>query len=163
MLVSFDDLKNLYGMPNLRAESKTQFENLLATAEEEVIAYAEISEGEFEETLSGATVYILAYRPLLEIESVTGTSTYTVNNRLSMITVNSTDAITVRYKAGYETMPRIIKQCIAITVQYWAKYINSNLVGVSSRSVDGGSENIEQYELPMVVKSALDRFRRSVY
>ena len=48
-LVTFDELKTLYGMPTLKDANKVQYENLLATAEEEVLAYAGISLGEEKE------------------------------------------------------------------------------------------------------------------
>ena len=47
-LVTFDELKTLYGMPTLKEANKLQYENLLETAEEEVLAYAGISlDGEY--------------------------------------------------------------------------------------------------------------------
>lgn len=164
-LVTFDDLRTLYGMPTLKDANKKQYENLLETAEEEVLAYAGIAlDGEAEETLSGSKAYILASHPVKEIKSVEGAESYTFNVRTNILSVPTEGQIKVVYSLGYAiSVPRIIKQCIAVTVQYWAKFINSNMVGVSSRSTDMGSETLEQYELPLVVKSSLDRFRRSVY
>lgn len=164
-LVTFDDLRTLYGMPTLKDANKKQYENLLETAEEEVLAYAGLAlDGEAEETLSGSKAYILASHPVKEIKSVEGAESYTFNVRTNILSVPTEGQIKVVYSLGYATsVPRIIKQCIAVTVQYWAKFINSNMVGVSSRNTDMGSETLEQYELPLVVKSSLDRFRRSVY
>lgn len=164
-LVTYDDLKTLYGMPTLKDVNKRQYENLLATAEEEVLAYAGISlGGESEEVLSGSKAYVLASHPVKEIVSVEGAESYSFNGRTNILTVPTEGQIKVVYSLGYATaVPRIIKQCIAVTVQYWAKFLNSNLVGVSSRSTDMGSETLEQYELPLPVKSSLDRFRRSIY
>lgn len=164
-LVTFDDLRTLYGMPTLKDANKKQYENLLETAEEEVLAYAGLAlGGEAEETLSGSKAYILASHPVKEIKSVEGAESYTFNARTNILSVPTEGQIKVVYSLGYATsVPRIIKQCIAVTVQYWAKFINSNMVGVSSRNTDMGSETLEQYELPLVVKSSLDRFRRSVY
>lgn len=163
-LVSFDDLKTLYGMPTLKDANRKQYENLLETAEEEVLAYAGISlGGEFEEILSGATAYILIGHPVKEIKSVEGATSWTFDVRTNILSVPTEDEVTVSYTTGCDSIPRSVKQSIAITVQYWAKFINSNMVGVNSRSTDIGSETLEQYELPLVVKSALDRFRRSIY
>ena len=164
-LVTFDDLRTLYGMPTLKDANKKQYENLLETAEEEVLAYAGLAlDGEVEETLSGSKAYILASHPVKEIKSVEGAESYTFNVRTNILSVPTEGQIKVVYSLGYAaSVPRIIKQCIAVTVQYWAKFINSNMVGVSSRNTDMGSETLEQYELPLVVKSSLDRFRRSVY
>jgi hypothetical protein len=163
-LVSFGELKTLYGMPTLKDVNKVQYENLLATAEEEVLAYAGISLGEeLEEKLSGATAYILVGHPVKEIKSVEGATNWTFDVRTNILSVPTEDEVTVSYSTGCDSVPRIVKQCIAITVQYWAKFINSNMVGVNSRSTDVGSETLEQYELPLVVKSSLDRFRRVIY
>lgn len=163
-LVTFDDLKTLYGMPTLKEANKLQYENLLETAEEEVLAYAGISlDGEYEETLKGEKAYVLVKHPVKSIVSVEGAESYSFNDRTNILSVPTEDEVVVKYTLGYSSVPRIIKQCIAITVGYWAKMLNSNLIGVSSRSTDMGSETLEQYELPTPVKSSLDRFRRSIY
>ena len=163
-LVTFDELKTLYGMPTLKEANKLQYENLLETAEEEVLAYAGISlDGEYEETLKGEKAYILVKHPVKSIVSVEGAESYSFNDRTNILSVPTEDEVIVKYTLGYDSVPRIIKQCIAITVGYWAKMLNSNLIGVSSRNTDMGSETLEQYELPTPVKSSLDRFRRAIY
>ena len=163
-LVTFDELKTLYGMPTLKEANKLQYENLLETAEEEVLAYAGISlDGEYEETLKGEKAYVLVKHPVKSIVSVEGAESYSFNDRTNILSVPTEDEVIVKYTLGYDSVPRIIKQCIAITVQYWAKMLNSNLIGVSSRNTDMGSETLEQYELPTPVKSSLDRFRRAIY
>ena len=152
MLLTFDELRDLYGMTNIRPDQRRQIEFLLETAEEEVFA--------------GQNLYILSRRPVIRVISCTQSSTaipYSFNNNTNTIKVSSDKEITVRYQCGFEKIPRILKQCIAVTVQYWLKFLNSNIVGVTSRTADGGSESIEQYELPLVVKSSLARFRRTVY
>lgn len=166
MLVTFDELKSLYGMPTLKDANKVQFENLLTTAEEEVLSYAGLTlGGTITEAFDGCKKYVLTYQPVKEIKEVIGVESYSYNKRTNVISVSSEDEITVTYTLGYEDSkcPSVIKQAIAITVQYWAKFLNSNLVGVQSRSTDIGNETVEQYELPLVVKSSLDRFRRSIY
>lgn len=167
MLLTFDELRDLYGMSNIRPDQRRQIEFLLETAEEEVLAYSEVSlEGEFEEVLSGQNLYILTRRPVIRVISCTQSGTaipYSFNASTNIIKVNSDKEITVRYECGFDKVPRILKQCIAVTVQYWLKFLNSNIVGVTSRTADGGSESIEQYELPLVVKSSLARFRRTIY
>lgn len=163
-LVTFDELKTLYGMPTLKEVNKLQYENLLETAEEEVLAYAGISlDGEYEETLKGEKAYVLVKHPVKSIVSVEGAESYSFNDRTNILSVPTEGEVVVKYTLGYSSVPRIIKQCIAITVGYWAKMLNSNLIGVSSRNTDMGSETLEQYELPTPVKSSLDRFRRAVY
>lgn len=167
MLLTFDDLRDLYGMANIRSDQRKQIDFLIETAEEEVLAFSEVNlSGEFEEKLSGQTVYVLSNRPVKRIIECKASGTaipYEFNSRISSIKVNVESQITVKYECGYENIPRVLKQCVAMTVQYWLKFINSNLIGVTSRNSEGGSESIEQYELPLVVKSALARFRRTVY
>ncbi len=164
-LVTFDELKTLYGMPTLRDNNRLQYENLLATAEEEVLAYAGISlDGEYEETFSGEKKYILTKHPVKSIVSVEGAESYSFNDRTNILTVPTEGQIKVAYSLGYATsVPRILKQAIALTVQHWAKMLNSNMIGVTSRTTDMGSETLEQYELPQPVKNSLDKFRRCVY
>lgn len=167
MLLTFDELRDLFGMTSIRPDQRRQIEFLLETAEEEVLAYSEVNlEGEFEETFAGQNLYVLSRRPVIRVISCTQSGAaipYSFNNNTNSIKVNSDKEITVRYQCGFEKVPRILKQCIAVTVQYWLKFLNSNIVGVTSRTADGGSESIEQYELPLVVKSSLSRFRRTVY
>ena len=167
VLLTFDELRDLYGMTNIRPDQRRQIEFLLETAEEEVLAYSEVSlEGEFEETFSGQNLYVLSRRPVIRVISCLQSGAaipYSFSNNTNSIKVNSDKEITVRYQCGFSKVPRILKQCIAVTVQYWLKFLNSNIVGVTSRTADGGSESIEQYELPLVVKSSLARFRRTVY
>lgn len=167
MLLTFDELRDLFGMTSIRPDQRRQIEFLLETAEEEVLAYSEVSlEGEFEETFSGQNLYVLSRRPVIRVISCLQSGAaipYSFSNNTNSIKVNSDKEITVRYQCGFSKVPRILKQCIAVTVQYWLKFLNSNIVGVTSRTADGGSESIEQYELPLVVKSSLARFRRTVY
>ena len=50
VLLTFDELRDLYGMTNIRPDQRRQIEFLLETAEEEVLAYSEVNlAGEFEE------------------------------------------------------------------------------------------------------------------
>ena len=167
VLLTFDELRDLYGMTNIRPDQRRQIEFLLETAEEEVLAYSEVNlEGEFEEVFAGQNLYILSRRPVIRVISCTQSGAaipYSFSNNTNTIKVNSDKEITVRYQCGFDKIPRILKQCIAVTVQYWLKFLNSNIVGVTSRTADGGSESIEQYELPLVVKSSLARFRRTIY
>ena len=49
VLLSFDELRDLYGMTNIRPDQRRQIEFLLETAEEEVLAYSDVNlEGEFD-------------------------------------------------------------------------------------------------------------------
>ena len=43
VLLTFDELRDLYGMTNIRPDQRRQIEFLLETAEEEVLAYSEVN------------------------------------------------------------------------------------------------------------------------
>jgi hypothetical protein len=68
-------------------------------------------------------------------------------------------AIKITYKAGYKEYPADLKMCIAMTVQHLAKQINSNMVGVTSRNVEGGTESIDANIPPLSVQNHLQRLR----
>ena len=72
VLLTFDELRDLYGMTNIRPDQRRQIEFLLETAEEEVLAYSEVNlEGEFEEVFAGQNLYILSRRPVIRVISCT--------------------------------------------------------------------------------------------
>lgn len=170
MLVTFEDLKTLYGMPSLKESDRPQYENLLLTAEEEVLEYAGLEkDGDAQEFFEGdgKKGFLLLLKPIKEVVSVTVGGEpvpYRYNERTHMVTLSSPAyaEVVVDECLGFEETPRIIYKAIAETVQYWVKYINSNMVGVTSRSTDLGTETLEQWELPQAVKSALGRFRHAV-
>lgn len=167
MLVSFSDLRSLYGMPYLTPASEDQYTNLLLTAEDEVLAYAGIREGKSVEYFDavGSSAIMLCHHPVKSVEvTVSGEPMECeYDPELNRVLFHSAvyGRVKVEETLGYseEDVPRIVKQCIALTVQYWAKVMNSNLIGVSNRSTDAGNETVEQFEIPLVVKTALDRFR----
>lgn len=167
MLVTFSDLKTLYGMPYLNTTNEAQYNNLLLTAEEEVLEYADLKlSGQGSEFIeaNGGRSFLLLLKPILEVTDVLldgGSIAFRYEPRSRRIVLPSpcSGTLEVKEKYGFSSTPLILKKCIAETVQYWAKYLNSNLVGVTSRSTDLGTENLEQWELPISVKSALERFK----
>ncbi len=170
MLVTLDDLKRKGGVVNVTAgNNREQYEWLLTVAEEECLAFAGLTlEGDYEETHQGATFYQLSYRPVKEITSVTSGGTdisYSYNPRTESIKVDTEDEITVSYSVGFSAVSKYesLKLAIMYCVQYWAKNLNSNAVGESSRSTDLGTVQIEQMELPLIVKNTLMRYKRQVF
>lgn len=170
MLVTFEELRTLHGMPYLKESDRPQYENLLLTAEEEVLEYAGLSLNEDAEEYfegNGARTFLLVRKPIMDVTNVTVGGEpvdFRFNERTRMLTLSSPAYAEVKVEEwlGFTKMPRILKKAIAETVQYWAKYINSNMVGVTSRSTDLGTETLEQWELPTAVKSALERFKNAV-
>ena len=169
MLVTFDDLKTLYGMPYLNPSAEAQYTSLLATAEEEILEYSGLSLDEDAEEYfegNGARSFVLLRKPVCEVVDVTVGGEpvdFRFEQRTGRIVLSrpAWGEVKVEEQLGFEgEPPRIIKQCIALTVQYWAKLMNSNLIGVSNRNNDVGSESLEQYEIPLAVKTSLDRFRQ---
>lgn len=174
MLVTFMDLKNYNGAPYLNPNNEKQYTYLLEIAQEECLEYAGLEldvEGEVTEFFQeyGANKIQLKRRPILEVTGVTvngGQVDFRYNDRTGYLSFKGTVSgeIEVTERLGFKDgkVPGIIKKSIAETVLYWAMKLNNNLVGVSSRNTDLGSESIEQYELPLSVKTALDRFRKTV-
>lgn len=169
MLVTFEDLKVLYGMPYLTEAVRPQYTELLETAEEEVLEYAGLELGgeavEFFEG-KGARVYLLSRKPVLEVTAVTVSGApvaFRFDPRARAIHLDSPayGVVAASLVLGFAKVPRNIKKCIAETVQYWSKYINSNQVGVTTRTTDLGTETLEQWHLPTAVKSALDQYKNS--
>lgn len=70
------------------------------------------------------------------------------------------DAVKVNYLAGWadNAVPEDIRYCIAETVRYMSKISTSSQVGVTSRTTEGGTEQLEQGMPPAFVKQHLRRW-----
>lgn len=169
MLVTIDNLKTLGGIKALTSEQRQQYEFLLGVAESVCLEYAGLSaDGEASETLKGQTIYYLAYRPITEIKSVTcgGVSiSYAYNSRTGSVVVDTTSEVVVTYSYGIGDGSKYdnLKLAVMWLVQYWAKFTNSNIIGETSRTTDTGSVTIEQYDIPLIVKTMLDPYKRQVF
>lgn len=169
MLVTLDNLKTLGGIKALTTEQRQQYEFLLGVAETVCLDYAGLKvSGSTEETLKGQNIYYLANRPITKVTGVTRSGEdipYAFNARTGSLIVDTTDEITVAYTygigdgSGYDTL----KLAIMWLVQYWAKFTNSNAIGETTRTSDVGSVTIEQYDIPLVVKTMLDPYKRQVF
>jgi hypothetical protein len=71
------------------------------------------------------------------------------------------DVVVVEYTAGWEVIPGDVLWCVALTVQYMAKLMQSSQAGVVSRVTDGGTENLEQNLPPLAVQKHLSAYRRN--
>ncbi len=169
MLVTVEDLKSTYGF-SVSEKSKSEYEAYLLTAEEECLAYAGLEIGEFDEYLegNGGRFYCLTHKPVLSIDSVTvdGTSvSYRYEKRASRLILGEQAKegaeIIVSVTLGWEDgkAPSSLKSAIALTVQHLSKLQSAKLMGITSRTTDGGTETIEQSIPPLAVKGLLDRFK----
>ena len=70
------------------------------------------------------------------------------------------DCIKVVYSAGWSdaTVPDDIKYCIAETARYMLKVSTSSQIGVTSRTTEGGTEQLEQGMPPAFVRQHLRRY-----
>ena len=71
------------------------------------------------------------------------------------------DNVKVVYVCSF-TETELFKQAVAMTVQQMAKLQSSKLVGVISRSTEGGTEQLDQKMLPDAVKTALNKYKRGL-
>lgn len=70
------------------------------------------------------------------------------------------DFVKITYTAGYTEVPEDVLYAIAMTVQYLRTIQQADLVGVNSRSVEGGTQSIEQSIPPLAVKNHLQLYQR---
>ena len=170
MLVTVDDLRSKYefSFPETKNEI---FAALLQTAEEEVLSYADINQGESVEYFEGgSSSYVLTYCPVCSVTSVKDDGSdvlFTFVKRADQIILDkaapSGSRVVIKYQSGWEQgkEPETIKQAIAFTVQHLSKLQAGNLLGITTRSTNGGTETIEQSTPPLAVQKMLERFRRN--
>ena len=168
MLVTLDDLRKLYGFsfPQSQDEAYTA---LLATAEEEVLAYAEIEQGDVEEHFPGGdSGYVLTHTPVLVVKSVKvdgAEAAYRYERRANFIKVSSSSGseVVVSYACGWKEgeVPETIRTAIAFTAQHLFKLSSGKLLGITARTTEGGTETIEQSTPPLAVQKMLERYRRN--
>lgn len=169
MLVTVDDLKSTYGF-SVTDKIRGEYEAMLETAEEECLSYAGLEVGELNEYFEGdgGRILCLTHKPIISIDSVTVDgipSSYRFESRASKLVLSSAaregSEIIVTMQLGWKDgkAPSTIRTAIALTVQHLSKLQGAKLMGVLSRSTDGGTEQIEQSIPPLAVKGLLDRFK----
>ena len=165
-MVTVEDLRSIYSFDIPKTQESKYYE-LLAIAEESCRAYAEIEEGEVIEWFNGGDILPLTHTPIKSISSVTinGIETaFTYRPRSKSIHLREEapfkkDSIEVRYVCGWKDEPGLFKSAVALTVQHLSKLTASRLVGVISRSTEGGSEQYEQEIIPTAAKAQLNYLR----
>jgi hypothetical protein len=120
----------------------------------------------------GSSVVVLDHTPVTAISRVTvaGISlppeSYRVDGDAGVVILyqdvpQGRDVVIVEYAAGWEEIPGDVLWCVALTVQYMSKLMQSNQAGVVSRVTEGGTENLEQNLPPLAVQKHLAAYRRS--
>ena len=168
MLLTLDDLRTKYGF-SFPASQDDAYQAILATAEEEVLAYAEIEQGEIEEHFTGGDAgYVLTHTPVREINSVKVNGaevSYRFETRANYVVLTSSSGseVVVAYTCGWAegAVPQTILTAIAFTAQHLMKLSSGKLLGINSRSTEGGTETIEQSVPPLAVQKMLESFRRN--
>ena len=168
MLLTLDDLRTVYGFSFPKSQDEA-YQALLSTAEEEVLRYAEIEQGDVEEYFPGGdSGYVLTHTPVLEVKSVKVNGaevSYRYEKRANYIKVSSSSGseVVVAYSCGWGegNVPETIRTAIAFTVQHLMKLSSGKLLGINSRSTEGGTETIEQSTPPLAVQKMLEPYRRN--
>ena len=170
-LLTLDDLRVRDGFSFPESQDKVYGE-LLASAEEACLAYAEVEQGEVTEYFQGGSDrFVLTHGPVLEVKSaMVGQSSVDISRierRSDMVVLatgtSSSVEVAITYTCGWAEgkVPSTILQAIAFTVQHLAKLQNAKQLGITSRTTEGGTEAIEQSTPPLAVKQMLERFRRN--
>lgn len=169
MLLTLDELRTRYGF-SFPESQNTAYQELLDTAEEACLSYASIEQGTVEEFFKGGgDTYVLTHSPVIEVESVKADGLevgFRYESRSETVVLNSSitgGLVEVRYKCGWEEgkVPSSLRAAIAFTVQHLSKLNSAKLLGITSRSTEGGTETIEQSVPPLAVQKLLEPFRRN--
>ena len=168
MILTLEDLRNDFGF-DFQKTKEDYYSSLLKVAEEKVLSYAEIEQGEVEEHFPGGdSGYVLTHSPVLEVKGVKLDGkdvAFRFEKRASYVVPSSTDGseVVVTYTAGWKEgeVPEVIRMAIAFTVQHLAKLSSGKLLGINSRTTEGGTETIEQSVPTLAVQKMLEPFRRN--
>ena len=170
MLVTLDDLRTRYGF-SFPESQNAAYTDLLSTAEEACLSYASIELGSVEEHFKGGgSIYVLTHSPVLSVESVKigeRDVVFRYEKRSETVVLGSASSeeaeVIVNYACGWEegNVPSSLRTAIAFTVQHLSKLNSTKLLGITSRSTEGGTESIEQSVPPLAVQKLLEPFRRN--
>ena len=166
MVLTLNDLRADYGF-SFPAQQETAMQVLLDTAEEACLSFASIELGDVEEHFpKGGSIFVLTHSPVLEVESVTCNGSpfvfrYEKRSETVVLSSSVSGEVIVNYKCGWKEIPVVLKTAIAFTVQHLQKLNSAKLLGITSRSTDGGTETIEQSVPPLAVQKLLEQFRRN--
>ena len=155
-------------------EEKADFyQYLLDAAEDMCLQECGIENGNVTEYFNGGVRgFALTHGPVSGITSVevNGTlldsSAWRFDTRAAMLVVIAgtpagVDNVKVVYACAF-TESELFMQAVVMTVQQMAKLQSAKLVGVVSRSTEGGTEQMDQKMLPDAVKTALNKYKRGL-
>ena len=170
MLVTLDDLRKKFGFSFPESQNDAYLD-LLSTAEEACLSYASIEQGTVEEYFKGGErIYVLTHSPVLSVESVKVGErdvAFRYEKRAETVVLESASSedaeVIIKYTCGWEEgkVPSSLRTAIAFTVQHLSKLNSAKLLGITSRSTEGGTESIEQSVPPLAVQKLLEPFRRN--
>ena len=159
------------GALSFPASRNAYYQSLLDAAEEACLGYCGLEEGSVVEYFNGgARGFFLTHGPVSEINSVEvggvalDPGEYRLDSRASKLVITNgtrygVDNVKVVYLCAYAES-ELFKQAVALTVQQMAKLESSQQAGVTSRTTEGGTEQIEQSIPPLAAKTALNKFVR---
>jgi hypothetical protein len=174
-ILTTQDLKDKYSF-KFDSSKEEYFAGLIEAATNACQQYMERDIGATsytQYTNGGSNVIVLDHTPVLSVQGVVvsgsalGSDGYRLESDTGVLTLYRSsipvglDIVKIQYSAGWEVVPEDVKYCVALTVQYLAKIIQSNQAGVQSRTVEGGQETLEQNIPPMAVKTHLSIYRRN--
>lgn len=171
MIVTLDELKTKFGFSFPAAKSDV-YQSYLNLAEEACLSYAGLEEGTVTEIFDGGSrSFVLTHGPILSISSVKvsdAESPYRFEKRSGSIILPSvpegTDAVEIKYECGWEEgkAPYLLKAAVAFSMQHIAKLNEAKLVGINSRTTEGGTESIDQSVPPLAAQKILARFKQVI-
>lgn len=174
-VITVQDLRDKYSF-KFEESKNAYFEGLIDAATKACLQYLERDIGVAAFTHyadGGASAFVLEHTPVVGVQSVRvgggilNESEYRLDPEAGVLYIYrkvpvKLDSIIVKYTAGWAVVPDDVKYCIALTVQYMAKLLQSNQAGVVSRSMpDGGTENLEQNLPPLAIQKHLSIYRRN--
>lgn len=147
------------------------YQGLLDAAEEACLSYCGIEDGSVTEYFNGgARAFYLSHGPVCSVTSVESDGVvlsagdYRLEADGSKLVISGgtgkgVDNVKVVYACAF-TGSELFMQAVALTVQQMARLESSKQAGVTSRTTEGGTEQIEQSIPPLAAKTALNKFVR---
>ena len=147
------------------------YQALLDSAEEACLAYCGIESGNVTEYFNGGVRgFALTHGPVSTIASVEvngiqlAVGSYRLEARAAKLVISGgtspgVDNVKVVYTCSF-TESELFMQAIALTVQQLAKLESAKQAGITNRTTEGGTEQIEQNVPPLAAKTALNKFMR---
>jgi hypothetical protein len=179
-ILTVNQLRTTYGLASINETTAAKFEALIEAATTAVFEFIgrDREVGSFVQYFDGGVQqFVLNHTPVASVVGVyvdpdrlyataLGSAEYRLDTSSGVLTVytnvpDAVDVVRVSYTAGWATVPDDILYCIAMTVQHMAIMSQSNRAGVESRSVDGGTETLDQNIPPLAIQRHLAMYKRN--